>query len=90
MTTPDEDSVTLGEVGRAVVRIEQDLREVKGDVKAMPGQFVLRSEYDARNESVDAGLGDIKQALERRSAALPTWLAAIAAGAAALAAYLRH
>jgi hypothetical protein len=90
MTTADEDSVTLGEVGRAVVRIEQDLREVKGDVKAMPGQFVLRSEYDTRNKSVDGILTDIKQALERRTAALPTWLASIAAVAAALAAYLRH
>lgn len=86
----DDGSITSGEMGRAVVRIEQDIREVKSDVKALPNQFVPRTEYEARNLAVDAVLTDIKKVIESRAAMWPTWIASIAAVAAVVIGVVFH
>lgn len=73
--TPEDFST--GEVGRALQRIEGDLREVKTDIKGMGLVYVTRAEYDVREQAIDRELKGVRAALdkgiEELKAARPMW-----------------
>lgn len=54
------DSWTPPELGRAVERIELDVREIKTDIRQQGQQYVTRSEFETWRVSNDRELRDIK------------------------------
>ncbi|WP_183092898.1 hypothetical protein [Nocardioides stalactiti] len=65
------------ELGRAVERIELDIREIKNDVKSQSTVFVTRGEFEAWRLSNDREVRDIKAALAEGLAAMRTDLGGI-------------
>jgi uncharacterized protein YhaN len=66
-TTPKEshmpDEYSASELGRAVERIELDIREIKTDVKQQAAIYVTRGEYEAWRQGIDREVRDIKTSL---------------------------
>jgi len=80
---PDEDW-TLGEVGRALVRVEADLREVKGDMKKLGQIYVTRVEHEQTRNEIREDIKDIKNSIAASRA--PWWqVSSLVVGAAGLA-----
>lgn len=63
MTTNPDPIWSPGELGRAVERIELDIREIKSDVKNQSAVYVTRGEFEAWRTGNDREVRDIKQAL---------------------------
>lgn len=94
------DQMTQGELGRAIGRIEEDVREVKRDLKSQQQQYVTRSEYETRmtaldrelvglRSSVSAGFAEVKADLKNSR---PSWwvvAALLISSAAVVAPFLR-
>jgi hypothetical protein len=74
---PDEYSAS--EFGRAVERIELDIREIKTDVKQQGQNFVTRLEFDAWRQGIGREVGDLKAATSSVQDAVTTGLNALRA-----------
>ena len=57
------DDMSPGEVGRTIARVEEDVREIKTDLKAAAAQYVTRAEYDVRLTALDREVVSLKQSL---------------------------
>lgn len=68
MTEP----MSQGELGRAVERIELDIREIKTDVKQQAAVYVTRGEFEAWKQGVDREVRDTKGAATTAQQALTT------------------
>ena len=77
LTPAESEGFTMGEAGRALVRIEGDVREVKAEIKTMSGTYVTRAEYDVREQSLNREITGIRAALDSGIADLksqrPMW-----------------
>lgn len=47
------DEPTIGEIGRAVLRVEGDVRDLRAEVKQQTATYVTRAEYAERNRAID-------------------------------------
>lgn len=85
---------TPPELGRAVERIELDIREIKQDVKAQGAVYITRGEYEAWRVGMDREVRDIKTALTNGlhdirtdlKSSTPQWWVMLALGISALSA----
>lgn len=55
--------MTPGEVGRTIARVEEDVREIKADIKTQQAQYVTRGEYDTRLTALDREVVSLKKSL---------------------------
>lgn len=74
MTT---DPYSASELGRAVERIELDIREIKADVKQQAAVYVTRGEYEAWRQGLDREVRDLKSATTSAQEATTAGLAAL-------------
>lgn len=76
--------LTTAELGRTLARIEEDLREVRTDLKASNSSFVPRGEYDIKTKSLDReifqmrnevreSVAEIKDELHKMATSRGTW-----------------
>lgn len=71
------DTPTPPELGRAVARIELDLREIKVDLKNQGQNYVARGEFEAWRTAIDREVKGIKDSIDKAitelKAARPAW-----------------
>lgn len=87
------DPYSPAELGRAVERIELDIREIKADIKGQQAVYVTRGEYEAWRQGIDREVRDIKAALSDGlngiradlKSSTPQWWVIAALGCSALA-----
>lgn len=81
---PNTGPLTTAELGRTLARIEEDVREVRSDLKASSSAFVPRGEYNIKTQSLDreivqmrdelkASVGEIKNELHKMATSRGTW-----------------
>jgi len=86
------DPYSPAELGRAVERIELDIREIKNDVKQQDRIYVTRGEYEAWRTGIDREVSSIKTALATGiesirndlKSSTPQWWVMLALGVSAL------
>lgn len=86
------DPYSPGELGRAVERIELDIREIKTDLKSQGTAFITRGEFEAWRTGIDREVRDMKQSIADGLADIkadlkhstPQWWVIAALGVAAL------
>lgn len=66
------DSLTPAETGRTLARIEEDVREIRSDLKASESAFVRRDEYRVKTESLDREIALIRSEIKTGLAKIET------------------
>lgn len=53
------DDLTIGEIGRTLVRLEAGQTAIRDSLAVLPARFVTRGEWEVRKEQLDQGLDQI-------------------------------